>query len=417
MSSNLSMGVMHGIPMEQFCPLHETAFERSPKLKSWLIQFFSNQETGFFEDRAWATSSGVLRLLPPMLWWNSLEKPATKALLVCTSSLLLDSWREDGGDAWLGSVIIISKSRLALAPFGEKLNSSLNWSLFVCQSKFWGQTRVAGRLQPGHAWVGLWQGSGKRRGWGSFVQTPHSHESPLPRVEECGVAANVISHWATKLSHVSVRWTTMGSTSQTQVGDKLRHSHARRGDHSMVPFQYDSCHFQNIMGRNPWVSKWEDHEILEHIRRANLDAFWSRESSTVAFNLREARRMELKVADRLGMPSITPPMGPFPLQDECSMSGTIAMLDRSLDPGRCADKVQHWVLWKVRSAVTNILQAGAGAGGLEDSIGACQRNKIWVTKASAQKSWLSRFIGAALRIILVDLASFKLKISWKAFIC
>jgi hypothetical protein len=144
------------------------------------------------------------------------------------------------------------------------------------------------------------------------------------------------------------------------------------------------------MGRNPWNSKWEDHEIMEYIRRATLDSFWSRESSTVAFNLREARCMETKVADRLGLPSITPAMGPFPLSDECGMLSAIAMLDRSLDPGRYADHVQFGVFRKVRSTITNIVQAGVG--GLEDSIGAYQRNKIWVTKASTQKFSFSRFM-------------------------
>ena len=38
----------------------------------------------------------------------------------------------------------------------------------------------------------------------------------------------------------------------------------------------------------------------------------------------------------------------------------------------------------------NIIQAGVG--GLEDSIGAYQRNKIWVTKAPTQKFWFSRFM-------------------------
>jgi hypothetical protein len=158
----------------------------------------------------------------------------------------------------------------------------------------------------------------------------------------------------------------------------------------MVPFQCDLCHFRNIVGRDPWNSKWEDHEILECVRRAILDSFWSRESSTVAFNLREARRMELKASDRLGMPSITPPMGPFPLSDECGMKAAIAMLDRSLDPGRYADQVQCGTFRKVRSTIANVIQAGVG--GLEDSMGACQRNKIWMTKAPTQKFWFSRFM-------------------------
>jgi hypothetical protein len=40
--------------------------------------------------------------------------------------------------------------------------------------------------------------------------------------------------------------------------------------------------------------------------------------------------------------------------------------------------------------VTNAIQAGTG--GLEDSIGACKGNTIWVTKEPAQKSWFSGFV-------------------------
>jgi hypothetical protein len=113
-------------------------------------------------------------------------------------------------------------------------------------------------------------------------------------------------------------------------------------------------------------------------------------NNTVSFNWQEAQWMEHKVADRLGMPSITPAMGPFPLTDECGMKAVIAMLDRSLDPGRYADHVQYGTFCKVRSTIANIIQAGVG--GLEDSIGAYQRNKIWVTKAATQKFWFFRFM-------------------------
>jgi hypothetical protein len=74
------------------------------------------------------------------------------------------------------------------------------------------------------------------------------------------------------------------------------------------------------------------------------------------------------------MPSITPPMGPFPLRDECGMKAAIAMLDRSLDPGRYSDQVQHGTFRKVQSTITNIIQAGVG--GSEDWMGACQRTKF-----------------------------------------
>jgi hypothetical protein len=158
----------------------------------------------------------------------------------------------------------------------------------------------------------------------------------------------------------------------------------------MVPFHCDLCHFHNILKRNPWESRWEDHEILEYIRRAILDSFLSRELSTVAFNLREARRMEKKVSVCLGMPSIIPPMGPFPLRDKCGMKAAIALLDRSLDSGRHADYVWYGTFRKVTSTITNIIQAGVD--GLGDSVGAYQRNNILVTGAPTQKFWFARFM-------------------------
>jgi hypothetical protein len=84
---------------------------------------------------------------------------------------------------------------------------------------------------------------------------------------------------------------------------------ARAGDHLMVPFQCEACHFRNVMRQDPVRSSSRDQEILDFMRRANLDAFWSRESSTVKSNLGEAMRIE-QTAFRLGMPSMTPLMGP-----------------------------------------------------------------------------------------------------------
>jgi len=60
--------------------------------------------------------------------------------------------------------------------------------------------------------------------------------------------------------------------------DKLRFLVARKGDHLTCPFQCDLCHFRNIQKRNPIHNKVEDMRLLRCIRRANLDAMWSRES-------------------------------------------------------------------------------------------------------------------------------------------
>jgi hypothetical protein len=63
--------------------------------------------------------------------------------------------------------------------------------------------------------------------------------------------------------------------------DQTRFLCARAGDHLMTPFQCETCHVRNMLGRNPRPDKPSDTELKDMIRRANLDSFWSRESSTV----------------------------------------------------------------------------------------------------------------------------------------
>jgi hypothetical protein len=176
---------------------------------------------------------------------------------------------------------------------------------------------------------------------------------------------------------------------QTIVGDELRFLEARNGDNLMTPFQCDVCHFRNIQGRDPSRHVCEDNELLEYIRRANMDSLWAREKSTVGQNLRNARRMEA-LATRLLMPSITPPMGPFPLHDDFGMKAAVAMLDKSLDKGKYVEHVQFETFRKLRTAVTNVCQAGVG--GLSDTVGAYERNKVWISKVPTHTFWFSRFV-------------------------
>lgn len=97
-------------------------------------------------------------------------------------------------------------------------------------------------------------------------------------------------------------------------GDKDRFIVGRDGDHLMCPFQCDECHFLNMMARRPIEDKAEDIRLMGVIRRAYLDAFWSRKPLTVSKNLQEARR-SIRIRESLGLPKCKPfgPMGPFPL--------------------------------------------------------------------------------------------------------
>ena len=62
---------------------------------------------------------------------------------------------------------------------------------------------------------------------------------------------------------------------------------------------------------------------------------------------------------RLGLPCVTPPLGPWPLEDKQGMKVAIAVLDISLDKGAYEAIVQWDTFRRQMSAVTNISQAAA----------------------------------------------------------
>jgi hypothetical protein len=111
--------------------------------------------------------------------------------------------------------------------------------------------------------------------------------------------------------------------------DKTRFVCAQVGGHLMTPFQCETWHVCNMLGRNLCQGKASDVELQDMIRHANIDCFWSHESLTVGSNLKEARCME-RTMKKYGLPSTMPPMGPWPLEDTLGMKAAIAVLDRLL---------------------------------------------------------------------------------------
>jgi hypothetical protein len=182
-------------------------------------------------------------------------------------------------------------------------------------------------------------------------------------------------------------------TMKAKCGDHLRQHEeecfveARAGDHLMTPFQCVRCHFQDIYAQDPITRDLQDEECLEFIRRAVIDAFWSREQSTVKSKLYEAKR-GARSEGRFGFSegSGTPPMGPFHFE----MKAAMMVLDRSLDPGKYADYVQWETFRKAQLAVTNLSQASVS--GLHDVIGSYERNRCWVSKVPAHTFWFHRFM-------------------------
>mmetsp|Transcript_21443 Transcript_21443/g.30704 ORF Transcript_21443/g.30704 Transcript_21443/m.30704 type:complete len:128 (+) Transcript_21443:4144-4527(+) len=61
---------------------------------------------------------------------------------------------------------------------------------------------------------------------------------------------------------------------------------ARPGDHFITPFQCDKCIGRKLVGRTLVQGNRKDELLACCIRRANLDALWGRETSTVLANNR-----------------------------------------------------------------------------------------------------------------------------------
>ena len=157
----------------------------------------------------------------------------------------------------------------------------------------------------------------------------------------------------------------------------------------MMTFQCELCHARNILGRDPSYQDPAHQGLLLAIRRANLDAFWSREPKTVRANLREAIRMET-AAKGYGIACMTPPLGSFPLADSVGMKAALTVLARSLDPGRHEDFVQPNTYRKAQSVITNISRAGVG--GLGEKVGAYSRHKVWISNSATHQNWFSNFM-------------------------
>ena len=125
-----------------------------------------------------------------------------------------------------------------------------------------------------------------------------------------------------------------------QSNDPHRFQINQNSDHIMVPFQCDLCHFLNIKTKKPHAGSHQDQLLLMFIIWVILDSFWSRESSIVLANFREANR-EPKIEVTFGLEDkILEKQGPFPLEDYWGVVEACCVVCRLLDAGGNSQQVQ-----------------------------------------------------------------------------
>ena len=177
--------------------------------------------------------------------------------------------------------------------------------------------------------------------------------------------------------------------------DPLRFKEARDGNHYLCPFQCDLCSFFNLKGRYPREHSEQDKLLAVCIRRSNLDAFWSRERSTVDKNLRELRGLKT-LADTIGLKHPLPNRGPFPIGDFSGLGPACLMLMKTLKEGKNSKNIQYETARKVRSTIGNFMHTLPGGTGLS-TMGSGDRSALMFTASPTNYYWYKRFLSGCHR--------------------
>ena len=134
-------------------------------------------------------------------------------------------------------------------------------------------------------------------------------------------------------------------------------THGRNGDHLMIPFECDICIFVKLRGHKPNLNHASDKLLSACIRRLNLDAFWSRSSSTVKANANRVKR-QIELSKLVGLKSPFQQKTSLPEYDHCGYEVGVQILLASRKGGRHNknytqfDTVRH-----LRSSYSNFVRA------------------------------------------------------------
>jgi hypothetical protein len=172
--------------------------------------------------------------------------------------------------------------------------------------------------------------------------------------------------------------------------DENNYKYARKGDNFMCPFQCDLCHYRNLTGKDPGDNFEQDLRLLVAIRRAILDSFWARAESTVGNNFRDLKKFKTIGEEKLGLKTILPEMGPFPLEDTWGIGVAVVILERSMDKGIYRDTIQFQTARKLRSVFSNVW--GASIHSMTRGVMARDTMKTFVTKCPTYCLWFERFV-------------------------
>jgi len=165
--------------------------------------------------------------------------------------------------------------------------------------------------------------------------------------------------------------------------------HARAGDHLFCPFECDYCTFHRLKGRPPDMDNQTDKILMIYLRRANLDAFWSRATSTVD-GLRRLFEQQVLIGEMFGFERFGAP-GPYGRSYDSGIRTAIGVLYESRRPGRHEKVKKFSSCRKVRSLSTNMYNASA-QGSSSNLVWRAEKNRYVATSCPSDSEWHFRFM-------------------------
>ena len=164
---------------------------------------------------------------------------------------------------------------------------------------------------------------------------------------------------------------------------------ARAGDHLFCPFECDYCSFYRLRSAVPDMTLPEDARLMIYIRRALLDAFWSRRPGTV-HGLVNLFREQVEVGEDFGF-NMFHPLGPFNFNYDSGMGAAIGILWRSRKAGLHEPTMKFSSVRKARSLHTDIYNASASHAD-RVMVWRSERTRFVATTAPTETEWFNRFM-------------------------
>ena len=191
--------------------------------------------------------------------------------------------------------------------------------------------------------------------------------------------------------------------------DVHRYMHGRDGDMWMIPFQCEKCWTVNLKGREFDENNPKDVLLKAYLRRMNLDAMWSRESSTISANLGQLRKGN-KMSMELGLEPKDIPLGPWPIGDPYGVQTALEILRASQLPGKHSSAYQQFdTIRKLRSGFSTAYEAGPSGWNQGNMVFKAEKGKVYTMHSMPTESMLFvRFMGGLLsrmgKVVIPELA-------------